>query len=215
VTFTAVQARNNPTFTCAGNCTFDSTTNLVADGGFEDPVVANAAKWDIFPSPVNGWQVDWRDAGPTSFGSQTRPETPNLELHRNVLGPASEGQQYAELDSDWGGPSDSGTGEPASISIYQSIATVAGAHYKLHFAFSPRPNTAANENDLQVKWDGGVVYDSGAVAGGGANVWTAHDVDVVGTGSPVELRFTDLGAADSLGTFLDDVSVTQTSCVNA
>ena len=197
-------------------CTFDGTTNHVVNGGFETPVVSNPALWDIFPSGTAGlgWSVAWRDAGPTTFGSQTRPATANLEFHRGVLGPAFEGQQYAELDTDWGGPSDSGTGEPASVVISQTVPTVPGATYKLHFAFAPRPNTTADENELGVTWGGDSVATLGPVAGGGSIVWTPYDYPVTATTTSTTVSFTDLGTADSLGTFLDDVELTQTSCVN-
>ncbi len=214
VRFNAIQARNNNTFRCVAQCRFDNTINLMADGGFETPVVVNPAKWDVFPSPVSGWSVAWRSDIPATFGPQTRPAIAKLEFHRGVLGNAFLGDQYTELDSDWGGPSDSGNGEPASVMIYQDIVTIPGVQYKVHFAFAPRPSTPAADNNLDVKFGGLPVYTSGPTAGGGGPIaWTPHDFTVTATTTTTRVQFTDLGTANSLGTFLDDVKLTQESCI--
>lgn len=214
VSFDAVQARNNPNFLCdTSSCDFSTTTNLAGGDGFETPVVATAQLWDIYPSPVNGWNVEWRDAGPTNFGDQVRPVVAQLEYHRGVLGSAFQGQQYVELDTDWFGPTSSGTGEPASARIYKDIATTPGAMYKIHFAFAPRPNTTASENRLEVRFGGNVVHDTGAVAGGGGPIaWTPITIDVQATSTTTRVEFTDLGTSNSQGTFLDDLRFTQESC---
>jgi len=187
--------------------------NLVHNISFEAPVVATPQLWDIYPSPVGGWNVDWRADVPATYNSVNRPTPANLEYHRGVLGLAYEGQQYVELDSDWDGPSGGLNNEPASVTIYQNIPTTAGNNYKLRFAFAPRPNTPANNNRLEVKWGGNVVWDSGTVAGGGGSIaWQYMQLDVAATGSSTELRFTDLGTADSYGTFLDAITVKEVVC---
>lgn len=216
ISFTAVQSRSNPGFLCdEEDCQFDDTFNLVTNGGFETPLVNTQEQWNIFDSVAGGWTVEWRDAGTNVFGNQNRPDSAHLELHRGVLGAADEGEQYAELDSDWGGPSDNGTGEPASIKIYQDIVTVPGASYKIRFAWAPRPNTVAGENNLEVKWGGAVVDTLGPTADPNAGIeWTDVEIDVVATDALTRLEFTDLGTSNSLGTFLDDVEVTQQSCPN-
>lgn len=214
VSFEAVQSRNNPNFVCE-DCELTGA-NLILNEGFELPGVVNPAQWDIFPSPVAGWNVEWRGDIPATFGPQNRPAIANLEIHRGVLGSAFVGQQYVELDTDWGGPSDSGNGEPASVAIYQDIATIPGVQYKIHFAFAPRPDTAATDNDLEVRWGGVVVDALGPTAGAaGPIVWTPFDIIVTATTTTTRVQFTDLGTANSLGTFLDDVRVTQESCPSA
>lgn len=215
VTFNAVQSRNNPNFLCTdgGECEFDAQVDLlVASAKFESPEVTTGEQWDVFDSPVDGWNVEWRDAGTTTFGPQNRPAVAHLELHENVLGPAAEGDQYAELDSDWGGPTDSGTGEPASVSIYRSFATVPGASYTLKYSFAARPNTPGSDNNLEVKVDGVVLDTTGPTAGGGGIVWSERTVNFVATDASTELRFTDLGTSNSEGTFLDNVRLYQTGC---
>lgn len=215
IKFDAVQSRNNPDFLCAG-CVFDTNLNLVTNGSFETPIVVAAQKWDVFPSVAGGWSVDWRSGMPLAFNSVNRPADPaKIELHRGVLGLAQEGAQYAELDSDWFGPTNPLNGESASTKVYQTITTTPGAQYTLHFAFAPRPSTVSADNNLEVRFGGIVVSTVGPLAGGaGAIVWTGYDVTVTATTTSTELSFTDLGTANSLGTFLDDVRLNQTSCNN-
>ncbi len=56
----------------------DPNVNLIQNGGFEAPVVTNAAKWDIIPSGTAGlsWIVNWF-GGSTSFNSVSRPAIAN------------------------------------------------------------------------------------------------------------------------------------------
>ncbi len=212
VTFEAIQARHNPTFDCKGNCKISEVLTLIPDSGFENPEVPGSGQWDIF-NPAGAWNVAWRgDIGPT-FENQTRPELAKLEYHEGVLGTPFEGDQYAELDSDWYGPSDSGTGEPASVTIYQDIPTVIGKAYRIKFAFAARPNTDASENRLETKWGGIVVHDTGFVADPNGGIeWQEITVDVVATSALTRLEFTDLGTANSSGTFVDDFRLYSEVC---
>lgn len=196
-----------------------SDVNLIANGGFEAPIVTDAAQWDIFPddTPGLGWTVEWRGDIPAYWPNPTqwdRPDPALKELHHGVLGPAFEGFQYAELDTDWYGPGHPQNGEPASVKIYQDIPTTAGNKYQLSFAFSPRPNTAADNNKLEVKWDGVVEDTIGPVAGVGSNNWTVYTYEVTASSNMTRVEFTDLGTADSLGTFLDDVKLVECGRVN-
>ena len=183
--------------------------NLVANGSFETPVVIHAKLWNIFDSGTAGlgWTAEWYD-GSTSHSGQARPSTAYLELHRGVKGWLPyDGQQYAELDTDWDGPDGSLSGEPASVTIYQDLDTVPGGIYELSFVFSPRPDET--DNQLEVKWDGAVVDTPSASGTGLSNTkWTAHSYPVTASTATTRLEFTDLSAPDALGTFLDAVSVT-------
>jgi len=215
VSFDAVQSRNNTSFTCAPNqdCHINTDVTLVPGSGFESPVVVDPAKWDAFTTPVGPWNVEWRDAGPTTFGTQTRPALAKLELHRGVLGAAAEGQQYAELDSDWGGPNDPGTGEPASVRIYQDIPTVAGKQYEIHFKFAARPDTPASDNNVEVGWGGTVASTTGQLAGPSGPInWIEKVVTVTATTTTTRLSFTDLGTANSVGSFIDDIRLYGQTC---
>lgn len=206
VSFLATQAFGNDGYQCGGVCEINVDETLIPDSGFESPEVTTPQNWNIFDSPAGAWTVEWRGDVPATFGPQNRPNPAHLEIHENVLGTAFEGDQYAELDSDWGGPTDGGSGEPASIVIYQDIATVPGKAYQIKFAFAARPNTVASDNRLEVRWGGVVVHDTGNVADPNAGIeWSEITVDVVATSAVTRLSFGDLGTANSLGTFLDDV----------
>lgn len=196
---------------CESTCEPDGQ-NLIKNGSFEDPVVGNPELWNIFPDGTSGldWNVGW-ESSETSFQSRTRPTTAQLELHRGVLGPAADGLQSAELDSDWFGPSDPLNGEPASVNIYENIPTVTGTKYTLKYKFSPRPNTDASENKLSVRIDGSEKQlQTGA---GGANInWTAYEYTFTATGSTTKVEFADVGTPDSLGTLLDSVEMYKLNC---
>lgn len=177
--------------------------NLIANGSFEEPEVTNSDLWDIFPS-LTGWSLGWMNF------DENAPE-PSVELHRGVAGwlPAL-GSQHVELDGDWYGPSDSGQG--GSTKLWQDLETVPGENYKLKFSFSPRPGTESSENVLGVLWGGSDVSGSPFSASGSENtVWTEYSLDIVATTTSTRLQFEDRGIENSLGTFLDNVSL---SCID-
>lgn len=181
---------------------------LIVNGGFEEPVVQTSEKWDIYnTSQISGWTVEWVSAQP-AYNGHPQPAEGYLELHRGVASGwnANEGAQYAELDSDWFGPLSSVSGEPASAKIYQDLATVPGQEYTIKFYFSPRPGTTIDNNKLQFSWDGGV-KDTISGAGGSVTNWSEHTYSFTAVNSITRIQFSDLGTSDSLGTFLDNVSV--------
>lgn len=187
-------------------CTPD--LNIVANGGFELPVVEHASKWNIFPNGTEdlGWNVVWLH----DLIDEDQPEVALLEIHRGVLGwLASEGEQWTELDSSWYGPDEEGSSEDTSVKIYQELPTVIGETYTLSFDFSSRPGTDEEDNGFKVYWEGGLI-DS-IVEDGSENDntdWDTHTYVVEATSDNSELRFADSGDGNGLGSFLDNVSVT-------
>lgn len=217
VSFSAIQARNNGAFQCAEpqQACVPSTSNIFVNGGFETPLVTDSALWDVFPAAITGWTIAWRGDVPTTFNSFTRPEPGNLELHAGVLGAAHSGAQYAELDSDWNGHNPGPDGEPSSTVISQVIPTISGATYSVDYWFAPRPNTDAATNKVEARFNGVVLDTVGPLAGGGGNPAWQHRgpfVFVATSTAPAVVSFTDAGTADSLGSFIDDVTVLQTIC---
>jgi uncharacterized repeat protein (TIGR01451 family)/LPXTG-motif cell wall-anchored protein len=198
---------------CTANCTIelsvcDINVELAKNGGFESPLIADSQSWNIYSnSQISGWKIEWVSLTPSEFGGYSRPINANLELQNSNVGwDPQEGNQYAELDSDWDGPSGSLNGEPASVKIYQDIPTIIGATYHIGFWFSPRPNTTLDNNRLQFKWDG-EVKDTLEAAGENNTTWVKHEYTFTASGTLTRLYFTDLGLANSEGTFLDNVSV--------
>lgn len=172
--------------------------NLFTNGGFEEPIVTNGQGWDIYNDGEEdlGWDVAWNGA----FADA--PATAKLELQKqSALGFAPyELLQYAELDADWGYAQN----EQASVVISQDIPTIVGNEYEISYAFSARPGTSAGENILEVLVNGDVYDVQGPVAGGG---WQKYTVNFVATGESTTISFRDAGTPNSVGTFLDDVSV--------
>jgi len=203
-----------PGYRCTQGCTLelintcDAGVNIVANGGFEAPVVESAALWDIFPNGTLGldWNVAWATSEP-NYQDHDRPAVANIELHRGVLGPAAEGEQYAELDSDWNDHVGTLDGEPATTVLSENLATVPGAAYTISFAFSPRPNTGADQNVLEFYWNGGLVATISAANAGETTAWATHTYNLTATGTQTTIKFRDAGVPDSLGTFLDNVAV--------
>ena len=168
-------------------------TELIWNGGFEKPVVNTNQKWNIYDSNATDleWKAEWvRPAG--------APDVAKVELHRNSVSAnwvANGGEQYTELDSDWGGPTSNQTGEDASIKLYQDIPTTPGKQYTISFATSPRPGQVAADNQIEV------------TAGDLTEV--VNNTVIPAAGSTTRVQFTDLGPGNSFGGFLDDVSVVE------
>ncbi len=198
---------------CEEDCVEDTTNNLILNGSFEVPEVTHNAQWQIFPNGTTGleWTVEWAGSE-TTYNGQNRPDPSLVEYHEGVLGSAQDGDQYAELDSDWFGPDNPLNGEPALVKIHQFIPTTPGQKYKLHYYFAPRPNTGDGENIMYVNIDGNLVETIGPVGGGGSIVWTEYTKEFTASNASTKIEFEGGGTNNSLGVFLDNVSVHPINC---
>lgn len=188
---------------CENSVACDPEKELIKNGGFETPSIST--DWNIVPSGTAGleWLVAWMN--PTGA-----PNTANAEFQKSVNGWAPHGgSQYAELDSDWGGPSSSQTGEAGAVTMSQTITTVPNQEYTFSFWFSPRPDAGMADNKAEVLVDGVVVYTTPAVAGTGSVNWTKHTVTFTApdNSTVVALRDAAGNANNSVGTFVDDASL--------
>lgn len=186
---------------CVGDCT-ETGNDLVVNGGFEFPEpTANGGQWQVYPEnlldEVPGWDVV-SGAG--------------LEIQENVAGAAHSGNQKAELDSHGAG---------SQSVIKQVINTVPGQQYRLKFWHSPRPNNGpAGDNAVNMKVlvtsnSGILVNDTVGVAavGGGNTVWTEYVYNFIALDTQTTIQFGDAGTqADTLGGYLDDVSLRALTC---
>lgn len=180
---------------CVSNCT-ETGSNLIVNGGFETPVVTdNGGTYQLYP---NATQTSW-----------TVESGPGLEIQRNsVAGAPHNGVQLAELDS------------TASSSISQTITTVAGGKYRLHFWHSPRPNNPANDNaiafTIQVVSPTSTIFTDiveASSAGGSNTVWTEYVYDFIAVSTSTKIIFTDAGSlSNTYGGYLDDVSMFTLNC---
>lgn len=185
--------------------TCDSEVNLLLNGSFETPEVTDEENWDVFPSPVDNWIVEWLNPTP----EEGKPEVGYLELQVAGYYASADGDQFAELDSNWQGPGGTITSpHDASVRIYQDIATIPGATYSLSFAFSARPGYDANDNVVEASWNGAAIDTVDADGTALTNTdWTVHTYEVVATGPVTRVQLSDAGTPNSFGTFLDNTSL--------
>jgi len=155
-----------------------SFANLVTNGGFEAPDIAPGS-YQLYSS-ILGWTAD----------------KGVIEIQDHVAGSPFEAAQFMELDS------------TQSSSAYQDLATTAGTTYLLSFAFSARPGYGPTENILGIYWDGALIDTLTANGiGFGDTDWHVHTYNVTASGATSRLEFADLGVSNSLGTYVDAVSV--------
>jgi hypothetical protein len=116
-----------------------------------------------------------------------------IELRNNVEGVAAHGVNFVELDT------------TANSSISQSIQTVLNRSYTLTFQFQDRANVNSLSQGLDVTWGGASVASVNNSLNGG---WETRTYTLIGNGSLEALKFTAAGTSDSLGTSLDNISLT-------
>ena len=162
--------------------------NLITNGSFEQytgPALTSGQWTILYGTNVTGWN--------TSTGCNN----PNcgIELRNNVAGAASDGNIYAELDTNYN-------------SFASQLLTTTGALYLLTFDYSPRMNVGTGSNGIQVWWNGtlaGTYTGSGSTTG---NNWVSQSLYLVGGNPSTTLEFRAVGSSDSYGGSLDNVSVT-------
>lgn len=164
------------------NASVFAATNIVSNGSFEDPSLGFGT-WSVYPS-ITGWT--------TTSGS-------GIEIQNHAAGDPSDGDQLVELDSF----SNSG--------MKQTLNTASGYIYTISFDYSPRPGVSASSNGIDVYWDGNLI--ASITADGGPNtIWTTYPYPVTATGSSTDLEFVATGTNDSLGGYLDSVSLVLSGC---
>jgi Protein of unknown function (DUF642) len=155
---------------------------IVENGSFEKvPTDVPAGTFTIFPA-IPGWDIASTCGG--------------IEIQNKIPGSSPfKGNQLVELDSN------------CSSTISQTIDTKANKKYDLCFAYSPRPGIV--DNKISVSWgnktiividrDGTVLTDTD---------WNTYCVrNLKATSATTVLEFSDESFSDSLGGYLDAVSV--------
>lgn len=182
-------------------------TSKLVNGSFEVPTVASLEGWDVFDSVINGltWAVTWLNP------SGDAPEGPMLELQNGY--PASNGQQYAELDSNYTHPGEDAIAGDAAVAISQTVPTQIGVEYTLTYDLSATPfHDGRDNNKVEVYVNDVLVASSTAPASTVVN-WTTYSVSFIATASTTKISLTDAGLATTInnktfGTFIDKVSLT-------
>ena len=158
--------------------------NLILNPSFEAPDVGTGS-FSVF-SAIPGW---------------TTTAGPGIEIQDHVAGSPFDGAQFVELDSF------------GNSAMAQTVATAAGQTYAFSFAYSPRRGVApAESNGIDVLFNG-TLLTSLAVSGAGLSdsVWTVHDFVVTATGSSSTIEFRATGTSNSVGGYVDAVSLDPTS----
>jgi len=152
--------------------------NLIVNPSFEAPAIPGGTFSILLVIP--GWT--------TSSG-------PGIEIQNNVAGAPNSGSQHVELDSF------------SNSAMFQDVPTTLGQGYTLSFFYSPRPGVSSASNPIEVWWNGSLI-DTITGVGGGVTSWTEHVYTVFGSAGPdTTLLFAAAGTSESLGGYLDDVSV--------
>ena len=181
------------------------TENLLANGSFETPTVdPESDGWDIFDSVVDGlaWVVTWINPATEA------PEVPKLELQDGR--PASDGEQYAELDSNYTKPGEPQILGDARVKIAQTVPTVVGTEYTFTFDLSAIPgrrggpqnnkvNVLVNDVVVDVQTANGLLQTS--------TNWTTHSFTFTAVSTSTEVALADAGRSNTFGTFVDNATL--------
>jgi PEP-CTERM motif len=117
--------------------------------------------------------------------------TGTIELQNNVAGTPFSQPNLVELDSN------------QNSAMARTVATSGPS--LLTFEYSPRPGIAANSNGIQVTLDGVPVFNIAQSGIGNADtVWVLQSV-LLPAGTT--LQFAAVGISDSLGGYLDNISL--------
>jgi uncharacterized repeat protein (TIGR01451 family) len=119
-----------------------------------------------------------------------------VEVQNQTVTSSYDGNQLVELAGNCPG------------GIQQTLSTVTNIPYFITFAFRSRPGSSPFENTAKVMWAGTDVLNVQ-----GTQQWVVYHVPVTATSSSTVLQFIDTNTSccDSLGDFVDAVSVSEAS----
>jgi hypothetical protein len=167
-----------------------SAPNLITNGSFEDgyTVTDHSGQWQVFES-IPGWSA-----------YLSEPVTGRIEVQNGpTIGgiAAAEGSAKVELDAH------------NNTMMYQDITTETLKKYVIRYSYSPRVNGNAETNKAGVFWNGERIIDLNGTTKGWAEF--THVVDA-GELDTTRLEFHGEGTSDSLGAYIDGVSVREVNC---
>ena len=174
-----------------------AATNLVLDGSFEQASVTSG--WHVYTNVSGNTLPDWTLASGAGIEVQTNGTV------GSVL--AQDGSKYVELDSHAGNGGLTTPGINTNSVMFQDIATTVGGKYDISFWYMPRPNVSAASNQIN--------YSFGSSTGNISTVsnlqktWEQVTFNFTATSALTKLSFQADGTADTVGGFIDNVSVMQ------
>ncbi|UZE95356.1 PEP-CTERM sorting domain-containing protein [Alkalimarinus alittae] len=163
-----------------------ANASLITNGSFESDQGLNNGQWGVF-STIDGWY--------TSDGS-------GIEIQKNVVTSAQDGSQYVELDSHHGSSNSSMSQDLFGLTIGQT--------YQLDFWYKAR-TASTNDNGINVSWgespDLSPFTYAFNVDGTAPMPWTLVTGFLTATAAEMTLTFSATGNENTLGGFIDNVSL--------
>lgn len=163
-------------------------STIVFKDVFETPVYTQS--WQEYPDgePGRNWHVERGSGAPDTWLQKVEFQT----LSTLGLTP-DEGNQYAELDSDY------------NVNIYSMIDTNAGTTYKISFAQACRSDGGENPGTLGVYWGDTYLVTTSCSE---TKTWVSPSYSTKSSSTvEVKLMFVDEGPSNSYGVLLDSVVV--------
>lgn len=174
-------------------CVGTVSASLIANGGFETPVVTDTSGWAWYNdgSPGLDWHIE------KGISAQDFVPVAEIQTESAIRHLPYEGKQFAELDSH------------TNVNISQSFKTVKDASYKISYAQSCRysdphlPSTiGVYLNDKEI-----LTTSEGKDTTSDCTTWNVHTVEFTGDGEEVTLKFAGKGVSDQYGPLLDGTEV--------
>lgn len=171
-----------------------ASANLIVNGSFEDTQFGG--KWKVFDA-ISGWAAI---------------DGAGIEIQKNgtVSGvKAQEGTQYVELDSHnftRGQASNNGSNS-YMVQIVEDL--VIGTPYDLSFWYLPRTNNGDDDNGINVYWGESTdaLLSVSSKKSLQNNNWVQIQQVVIATSESMTLGFQAFGKENTLGGFIDNVSL--------
>lgn len=170
-----------------------ANANLIVNGSFEDNVGLSGNGWGVYSgAQVNGW---------------TPLSGAGIEIQRNTTVAAQDGNQYVELDS-----------HNNSSMFQQLTGLTVGESYLLSFWYHARTNNGNNDNGIDVSWGTSAPGDlqlsiANETVQSTNNAWVQKNLSLFADQSTMYLTFAATGLNNSLGGFIDNVSLTKAASV--
>jgi hypothetical protein len=164
---------------------FDPRADLIINGSFEEDLGLGENRWGLY-NEIPGWKAD--------LENQNAPIEVQYGIRIGGIAP-SHGRAKLELDSDTKDGHDANDAH-----VYQDIQTDGARTYLLSFDYAPR---TAGSSPFEVYWDGELI----AEVNEDILQWYTMEIEVDGTDSETRLEFRALSDGDSLGAYLDNISL--------
>jgi len=168
-----------------------ANANFVTNGSFENDQLTGT-RWQVFNS-IDGWSTE---------------SGPGIEIQRNTIVKAQQGNQYVELDSH-------NATDTNSLMAQEITGLTTGWTYDLSFYYHARTNKGNNDNGINVYWGDSLPFDelTDEIASiedyvrSTSNAWIRFDYNVLATAETMYLGFGADGLDNSLGGFIDNISL--------